>query len=70
MLADCDAGHMVLPVGSRDLVPLFGALVTGFALFLLVGYLALFDLLTVDSDLFPIWGGVFVGYAAARIGDE
>jgi hypothetical protein len=58
---------MVLPLDSRDVRPLFGALVVGFALFLLVGYLALFDTLAVDSDLALISAGVVVGYVAARI---
>jgi hypothetical protein len=59
---------MVLPLDSRDVRPLFGALVAGFVLFLLVGYLALFDMLAVDSDLVLISAGVVVGYVAARIG--
>jgi hypothetical protein len=58
---------MALPLDSRDVVPLFGALVAGFALFLVVGYLALFEVLDVDSDLALIVAGVVLGYVAARL---
>ncbi|WP_251327898.1 hypothetical protein [Haloplanus pelagicus] len=44
-----------------------GALVAGFALFLVVGYLTLFDVLIVDSDLVLISAVVVVGYLAARL---
>jgi hypothetical protein len=57
---------MALPLGSRDIVPLFGALVVGFAVFLAVGYLALFDIATLDSDLVLVELGVVIGYAGAR----
>jgi hypothetical protein len=58
---------MALPLGSHDVVPLFGALVVGFALFLVVGYLALFDVVTLDSDLLLVELGVVVGYVSARV---
>jgi len=58
---------MALPPDSRDIVPLFGALVVGFALFLVVGYLALFDVTVLDSDLVLVELGVVVGYVGARI---
>lgn len=58
---------MALPLASRDIVPLFGALVVGFALFLVVGYLALFDVAALDSDLVLVELGVAVGYVAARV---
>jgi hypothetical protein len=58
---------MALPVDAHDAVPLFGALVVGFALFLVVGYLALFEVMAVDSDLVLISAGVVVGYVAARL---
>jgi len=58
---------MALPLGSRDIVPLFGALVVGFAFFLVVGYLALFDVTVLDSDLVLVELGVVVGYVGARI---
>ncbi|AXG05166.1 hypothetical protein DU500_01290 [Haloplanus rubicundus] len=61
---------MALPLGSRDIVPLFGALVVGFALFLVVGYLALFDVATFDSDLVLVEIGVVVGYVGARVAGE
>lgn len=61
---------MVLPLGSRDIVPLFGALVVGFAAFLLVGYLALFDIAMFDSDLVLISIGVTIGYVSARVAAE
>ena len=60
---------MALPLGSRDVVPLFGALVVGFVVFLVVGYLALFDVATLDSDLVLVSVGVVVGYVSARIAD-
>jgi hypothetical protein len=58
---------MALSLGSRDIVPLFGALVVGFALFLAVGYLALFDVTVLDSDLVLVELGVVVGHVGARI---
>ena len=61
---------MVRPLGSRDIVPLFGALVVGFAVFLLVGYLALFDIAMFDSDLVFISIGVAIGYLSARVAVE
>jgi len=61
---------MVLPLESRDIVPLFGALVVGFAVFLLVGYLALFEIATIDSDLVLISIGVAIGYVSARVAVE
>jgi hypothetical protein len=60
---------MALPLGSRDVVPLFGALVVGFVVFLVVGYLALFDVATLDSDLVLVSVGVVVGYVSARVAD-
>jgi hypothetical protein len=61
---------MALPLGSRDVVPLFGALVAGFVAFLVVGYSALFDIATLDSDLVHISIGVVVGYVSARVAGE
>jgi hypothetical protein len=61
---------MALPLGSRDIVPLFGTLVVGFALFLVVGYLALFDVAALDSDLVLVELGVVVGYVGARVAGE
>ncbi|WP_049937463.1 hypothetical protein [Haloplanus natans] len=61
---------MALPLGSRDIVPLFGALVVGFAVFILVGYLALFEIATLDSDLVLLSIGVVIGYVVARITAE
>jgi len=61
---------MVLPLGFRDIVPLFGALVVGFAVFLLVGYLALFDIAMFDSDLVLLSIGVVIGYVSARLAAE
>jgi hypothetical protein len=61
---------MALPLGSSDIVPLFGALVVGFALFLVVGYLALFDVAAPDSDLVLVELGVVVGYVSARVAGE
>jgi len=58
---------MALPLGSRDVVPLFGALVVGFAVFLVTGYLALFDVTVIDSDLTFVSLGVVVGYVSARV---
>jgi hypothetical protein len=61
---------MAPPLGSRDIVPLFGALVVGFAVFLLVGYLALFDIAMFDSDLVLLSIGVVIGYVSARLAAE
>lgn len=61
---------MALPLGSRNIVPLFGALAAGFAVFLVVGYLALFDVVTLDSDLVLVEVGVLVGYVGARLAGE
>jgi len=61
---------MALPLGSHDVVPLFGALVVGFAVFLLVGYLALFEVATLDSDLVLLSIGVVIGYVVARVAGE
>jgi len=61
---------MALPLGSRDIVPLFGALVVGFAVFLVVGYMALFDIATLDSDLVLVSIGVVIGYVSARVTGE
>jgi hypothetical protein len=58
---------MVLPLGARDIVPLFGALVVGVARFLAVGYLALFGVVALDSDLVLVELGIVVGYVAARV---
>jgi hypothetical protein len=58
---------MALPLDGSDIVPLFGALVAGFAIFLAVGYLALFDVGTLDSDLVLVSIGVVVGYVSARV---
>lgn len=60
---------MALPLDSRDVVPLFGSLIAGFAVFLLVGYLALFDIVRLDSDLVLVSVGVLVGYVGARVAD-
>jgi len=61
---------MALPLDSRDVVPLFGALVVGFAVFLVVGYVALFEIATLDSDLVLLSIGVVIGYVVARVAVE
>jgi len=61
---------MAFPLGSRDVVPLFGALVAGFAAFLITGYLTLFDIATLDSDLVFVSIGVVIGYVSARVSEE
>jgi len=61
---------MALPFGSQDVVPLFGALVVGFAVFLVVGYVALFEIATLDSDLVLLSIGVVIGYVVARVAVE
>ncbi|MFD1634652.1 hypothetical protein ACOZ4L_02840 [Haloplanus ruber] len=56
-------------VQRKDVVPLFGALILGFVFFLLINYLSLFGVVTVDSDLIVISVGVLIGYVAARLSD-
>jgi hypothetical protein len=58
---------MALPLDASDIVPLFGALAAGFAVFLLVGYLALFEVATLDADLVLVSIGVVIGYVGARV---
>ncbi|MFD1589501.1 hypothetical protein ACFR9U_21195 [Halorientalis brevis] len=55
------------PSRRRDVRPLFGALIVGFAFFLLINYLSLFGVVTVDSDLLVISVGVVIGYGTARV---
>ncbi|SDZ87313.1 hypothetical protein SAMN04488065_0923 [Haloplanus vescus] len=55
---------------QEDVVPLFGALILGFALFLLINYLSLFGVVTVDSDLITISLGVLVGFSVARFSNS
>ena len=54
---------------TNDVVNLFGALILGFVFFLLINYLSLFGVVTVDSDLIVISVGVLIGYVAARLSD-
>jgi len=56
-------------IQTKDIVPLFGALIIGFVFFLLINYLNLFGVGTVDSDLIVISVGVLIGYVAARLND-
>ncbi|WP_277554355.1 hypothetical protein [Halobaculum limi] len=51
----------------RDVALVFVALVLGFVAFLALNYLALFGVVSVDSDLFVVWIGVAIGYAVARL---
>ncbi len=53
-------------IQSNDIVPLLGALILGFILFLLINYLSLFGVVTVDSDLITISLGVLIGFVIAR----
>lgn len=55
---------------QKDIVSLFGALVLGFALFLLINYLSLFGVVTVDSDLITISLGVLIGFVIARFSNS
>jgi len=51
---------------GRDVGSLIGALILGFAFFLLNGYLELFFAISVpDSDLYEIFGGVVIGFLTA-----
>lgn len=59
--------NAILPPDSSDIVPLFGSPVVGFAFSLVVGYLALFGLPTLDSDLALVSGDVVIGYVTARL---
>lgn len=61
--------QVMAAVRPRDVVPLFGALVVGFVVFLLVNYLSLFGVVTIDSDLLTISLGVLVGFLVARLSD-
>jgi hypothetical protein len=54
-------------IQRKDVVSLFGALILGFVLFLVINYLSLFGVLTVDSDLIVILLGVLIGYGTARL---
>ena len=54
----------------EDIVPLFGALIVGFALFLLINYLSLFGVVSVDSDLIIISLGVLIGFVIARFSNS
>lgn len=56
-------------IQTQDVVPLLGALIVGFGFFLLINYLSLFGVVTVDSDLIVISVGVLIGYVAARLSD-
>lgn len=56
-------------IQTRRALPLFGALILGFVFFLLINYLSLFGVVTVDSDLVVISVGILIGYGAARISD-
>lgn len=55
---------------QKDIIPLFGALILGFALFLLINYLSLFGVVTVDSDLITISLGVLIGFLSARFSNS
>jgi len=55
---------------QKDIVPLSGALILGFALFLLINYLSLFGVVTVDSDLITISFGVLIGFLVARFSNS
>ena len=46
-------------------LPLFGALILGFVAFLLINYLSLFGVVTVNSDLIVVSIGVLIGYGVA-----
>jgi len=59
----------MVPIRSRDVRSLFGALIVGFACFLLINYLSLFGVVTIDSDLIVISVGVFIGFGTARVTD-
>nr|WP_233340449.1 hypothetical protein [Haloprofundus sp. MHR1] len=56
-------------IQTKDVVSLFGAIIAGFVFFLLINYLSLFSVVTVDSDLIVISVGVLIGYVAARLSD-
>jgi hypothetical protein len=56
-------------IQTKDVVSLFGALIVGFVFFLLINYLSLFGVVTVDSDLIVISVGVLIGYGVARLSD-
>ena len=53
-------------LGSRDIVPLFGALAAGFVAVLAVDYLTLFDVAALDLVLVLVSIGVVVWDASAR----
>jgi len=57
-------------IQQKDVVSLFGALILAFALFLLVNYLSLFGVVTVDSDLLTISLGVLIGFVVARFSNS
>ena len=59
-----------MDVTLDDAVPFLGALVPGFAFFLVADYFHLFEVGVLDSDLFYVYGGVVVGYSAARYGRQ
>lgn len=54
-------------IQTKDIVSLFGALILGFVFFLLLNYLSLFGVVTVDSNLLVISLGVIIGYGIARL---
>ncbi|ELZ97985.1 hypothetical protein C440_02018 [Haloferax mucosum ATCC BAA-1512] len=56
-------------IQTEDVVSLFSALILGFVLFLLINYLSLFGVVTVNSDLIVISVGVLIGYGVARLSD-
>jgi len=58
------------PIQLEDSIPLFGALILGFVLFLLINYLSLFGVATVDSDLITISLGVLIGFVIARVSNS
>jgi glycopeptide antibiotics resistance protein len=57
-------------IQQKDVISLFGALILGFALFLLINYLSLFGVVTVDSDLITISLGVLIGFVIARFSNS
>lgn len=57
------------PIQTEDVVSLFGALILGFVFFLLINYLSLFGVVTVNSDLIVISVGILIGYGVARLSD-
>jgi hypothetical protein len=62
--------QIMLTIRQNDVIPLFGALILGFALFLLINFLSLFGVVTVDSDLITISLGVLIGFVIARFSNS